>query len=1032
MIRIKRYIQQLSKAQWLYDEKLSDWDVRRAVYQTPGKYEWRGDSVQQSLDTLDGCYGTTYFISRRIPIPASWNGEKIGLLIQGGGEGLLRLNGKSLHGVDRNHGFVPFTPKTAEEIMDVEIELYDPIPEPIDPLNYQQVRNEPVRSLEIRLVIAQREIQSLLYRMTVIADAAQQLPEGDTSRIRLLHALQAAVETAGPIDTIDPSRAAAAEQLLIETAKLSAIDEQWSGTMHMVGQSHIDIAWLWPVRETVRKASRTFSTMCSLMDEYPDFRYAQSQPQLYQFVKDNDPELYERVKARVAEGRWEIVGGMWVEPDLNIPNGESLARQLLYGQRFFKEEFGLLSTIEWLPDTFGYCASLPQLLKLAGINRFMTSKLYWNDTNMFPHDLFHWVGIDGTAVLSFLNHGINEHTLAKDIHEHWQSFRQKEQVRDQMLLYGHGDGGGGVTREMVEYIERSEHLPGVPAVRFSTAERFFEQVEQHTPKLPKWYGDLYLELHRGTYTTHAQNKWNNRKAEILYREAELWLSLSRSMDPSIRKTLHDGWKLLLLNQFHDIIPGTSIPEVYETSAKEYEAIFEHGNQVLDHALAIHAKNVKFEGEGCPYLVFNSLGWDRSELVRIHGGAELLHTEAFDLSGNKLSADVMADEEKEQGYVLLVQVPSVPAFGHSTIWLREGANKVKDLASAKKLGDSWENPWHAIQFNDDGEIVSWVDKTAGRELVPTGTVVNELQLFRDEPTYWDAWDIDPKFADQRAGKAKLLEKTIELSGTVCDVLYFRWELGESIIDQRMIMYHNRKTVDFVTRVDWKEEHKVLKVAFPVDIVASKATYEIPFGAIERPTHDNTSWEKAQFEVCGHRWADVSEAGYGASLLNDSKYGYDIKEGTLRLSLLRAPRWPDDGADKGVHQFTYSFFPHEGDWRQGEVVHRAAELNQPLMVTAGESSQEGILPMQNRFMNFNGTNVVVETVKPAEDGEGIVFRLYESGGGTERIHLDLPDGVTEAIETDLLEYQGEQLSITNGRLELKFKPFEIKTILCRFNS
>ncbi|MBB3109679.1 alpha-mannosidase [Paenibacillus phyllosphaerae] len=1035
MYRILRFVKQLTSRQWLASIPLADWEMRKSRYIRPGEYEF--DPRTYTLDEcgqLDAKHGITYFLKKQVELPAEWSGHPIGLLAEGGGEGLLRVNGRSYQGLDRNHPFVPLYLEGVGSEPLLEIELYDPIPEPVDPLNAQSTINPPVTHIRLRLVQVNAPLQSLLYSVQAAYESMLLLPEQDMNRLKLTEYLYAAMDEMQlwPDERwTDEESLRAVEARLIEQAAALTPNQRSNGLMHMVGQSHIDIAWLWPVRETVRKVSRTFSTMTSLMEEYPDFVYSQSQPLLYEFAKRNDPELYEKIKARVAEGRWELVGGMWVEPDLNIPSGESLVRQMLYGQLFYEQEFGKRSHIEWLPDTFGYCASLPQLLKLADVDYFMTTKLNWNDTNRFPYELFHWVGIDGTSVVSYLNHGLNEHTKPKDVHEHWQSYRHKEQLDELMLLYGHGDGGGGVTREMVELVQRSNLMTGLPESRFSTAAAFFEQVGRKQEELPKWHGDLYLELHRGTYTTHARNKRNNRKAEVLYREAEIWSSLAKPyIDESAAKSaLRQGWELMLLNQFHDIIPGTAITETYETSREEYEEVFAIGRGTLEHSIQALAARVQADGDGIPYVVFNGLGWERTDTVAIEGGAELARMAAYDSEGKRLPSDVRRGGGPDAASrTLLVTVPDQPAFGYTTIWLRPSEEPAADVPAS--LGDSWETIRYVLAFNERGEIVRWFDKAAERELLPEGAAANELQLFHDRPLSWDAWDIDPRFDGQRAASVVLVNKEVVLQGETADILRFEWQLSDSSIQQDMVLHHHTGRVDFNTSVQWHEKHKLLKVAFPLDLAAAKATYEIPFGALERPTHTNTSWEQAQYEVCGHRWADLSEGDYGVSLLNDCKYGYDIKGQTMRLSLLRAPKWPDATADQGEHAFTYSILPHELDWRGAQVVRSAIELNHPataLRVPEG-ANDERKLPGTQSLIGLQSRSVVLDTVKPAEKGTGTIVRLYESSGSRDRVTLRLPGQPSRSWIVNLLEDELKELDVKDGEVQLVFKPFEVLSIRC----
>ncbi|BBH18884.1 alpha-mannosidase [Paenibacillus baekrokdamisoli] len=1038
MYRILRFIKHLSNKQWLDEISLREWEMRIARYIKPGEYEYEmTDDSMHTDGRLLGRHGITYFLSKQITIPSDWAADTAGLTVEGGGEGLLRVNGASYHGLSRNHWFVPLYLEEIGSQPFLEIELYDPIPEPVDPLNAQSTINPPVQSVQIRLVRVNKPLQSLLYSVKIAYEAMLLLPEKDLKRSQIMKILNETMdETYRFLETriTDHEWIRSVEDRLTDRLQVLSPTQRSNGLMHMVGQSHIDVAWLWPVRETVRKVSRTFSTMMALMEEYPDFIYSQSQPLLYAFAKEHDPDLYKRIKERIAEGRWELVGGMWVEPDLNIPSGESLVRQMLYGQTFYQEEFGKRSHIEWLPDTFGYCASLPQLLKLAGVDYFMTTKLNWNDTNKFPYELFHWVGIDGTSIISYLNHGLNEHTNPKEIQEHWEAYRQKDKLDELMLLYGHGDGGGGVTRDMVEFVHRSPLMTELPASQFSTAAAFFEEVGTIEQTLPQWQGDLYLELHRGTYTTHARNKRSNRKAEVLYREAEVWNHLAlayldKEKDHASRDALQQGWKLILCNQFHDIIPGTSIPEVYETSTSEYKQIFELGNESLERSLQALVAQDTATSDGISYVVFNSLGWDRDEVVEIEGDIGFVKLRAFNHAGIQLNCDHYIDESVPDRYKISITVPSIPAFGYTTIWLKplEDEEAWVQTTGTNEFNNSWETDFYKLEFNAKGEIIRWLDKTAGRELLSPGSIANELQLFHDRPLYWDAWDIDSRFDEQRAEEVRLVRQELVVQGKTVDILRFQWELNQSVIYQDIILYHHQKRVDFKTRVLWYEEHKLLKVAFPNDIVTVKATYEIPFGALERPTHNNTSWEQAQYEVCGHRWADLSEGGYGVSLLNDCKYGYDVKGSTMRLSLLRAPRWPDLTADQGSHEFTYSLFPHEQDWRSAHVVRKAAELNHPVTLVKGGTDAVS-LPSKQSFVDFNGKHVVLDTIKAAERGEGTIYRFYESSGGRETVRLGGSSPFVKAYLVNLLEEEMEEIPVVDGIIVLNFKAYQIISVKC----
>ncbi|TSB46024.1 alpha-mannosidase [Alkalicoccobacillus porphyridii] len=1038
MQRIRRCLNELGALIYKDSVDVTGWMATRAFYQSPGSYE-RKDSEPFPIHVGDHLINSseTMFIENELTIPESFVNESIGLEFKVGQhgiktnhEGLVYVDGVPYHGVDRNRSFVPLPDATSgKRTYQIKIELFNPAAQVVDQLNYQNEPAEfapaPLYLLESKCIRPNKALESLYYSMKVYLEAAVLLPEEDMKRMKIVKELTQLknwiINTSQEDLLQDATLVKEKEAAFIHS--LSELDQNERGYIHMVGQSHIDLAWLWPMKEAVRKTSRTFSTMSTLLDQYEGFQYAQSQPQAYDYVKTHYPELYKRVKQHIQDGRWEIVGGMWVEPDLNIPSGESLVRQLLYGMKFFKEEFDVQPRIEWLPDTFGYCASLPQLLKKAGLDYFMTTKMNWNDTNPFPHDLFHWVGIDGTSVLSYLNHGVNEYTHPKEIKEHWDSYKQKAVHPEQMLLYGHGDGGGGVTKEMIEYVERSSSLPGLPTNSYSTAHQFFDRITEAEPDLPSWVGDLYLELHRGTYTTHARNKRWNRQAEVLYRDAEVWTSFTNAFtQANVQADLEEGWKKLLFNQFHDIIPGTSIPEVYVISEEEYKQLLALGEGIKQEAIQTLSQEIHTEGNGNPLVLFNSLSWERSEVVTVKGGSDLLDVVVYNEQDQLLKSDVQVLAEDE--IILTIHVPAIPQMGYCTVWLRPKPTSSENHEEAN-FHRTWETNYYSVEWNEHGEISRLFDKKANREVLRETETANQFQLFHDQPTYWDAWDIDPQFAEQALAKPQLISSEVILKGQTKDQLRFTWQVSHSKIEQDVIFYHHSKRIDFETKVSWHETHKLLKVAFPVDIQASKATFEIPFGAIERATHSNTSWEKAQFEVCGHRFADLSEGTYGVSLLNDCKYGYDVKGNTLRLSLLRAPTWPDPNADQGDHVFTYSLLPHEGTWIQANVTRQGYQLNYPV-TSVLTTSHTGSLPSQQSFVQVHAKHAVLDTVKPSEDGEGVVFRLYESSGGRESIEINLNQSLTSAYETNLLEEQTSALITKDKTISTKVTPFEVKTI------
>ncbi len=724
------------------------------------------------------------------------------------------------------------------------------------------------------------------------------------------------------------------------------VESHWPGDFNTgkrprivaTGHAHIDVAWLWPLWRTRQKTAHTFSTVLRLMEQYPEFTFTASTPQLYAWLKQDYPDLYAQVKQRVREGRWEPIGAMWLEADCNLPSGESLVRQFLFGMRFFKEEFGIRDRVLWMPDVFGYSGALPQIMRGCGIDTFMTTKISWNQFNRMPYDTFRWRGIDGSEVLAHFvttpdpstrYYTYNGFMTPKEVAASWREYRQKA-INDELLhLTGYGDGGGGPTHEQIETAQRLRDMPGMPQVRWGTANEFFARLHERVdsdPRLPVWSGELYLEYHRGTFTSQAWIKQANRRAEQLYHDAEFldaWATTHGGYE-SQRERLNQGWQLILLNQFHDILPGSSIAEVYREAREQYAAIERIGREVCETAL----RSLLADRDGP--MAINTLGWERHDPIFVPES----------LAGGLESAPAVtqAVERLDGARGLLINGVRVPAYGAAPLTHASGAAADRDEAvthgtTARDATliitpESLENRFFRIALDEHGEIASLWDKRHEREVIAAGGRANALVAFEDRPLRYDAWDIDIYF-EEKAYPIQAVER-IEVveSGPVRGGVEIRRRFLNSTIRQRLLLYRDLPRIDFETEIDWHEHQILLKAAFPLNVNTTRATHEIQFGAVERPTHRNTSWDMARFETSAHRWVDLSEGGYGVALLNDSKYGSDVTHNVLRLTLLKSAVWPDADADQGVHRFTYALLPHAGDWRAGEVVRRAAELNAPL--------------------------------------------------------------------------------------------------------
>ena len=860
---------------------------------------------------------------------------------------------------------------------------------------------------------------------------AKELDTNDPARDRLLTALDEAfkiLDTREPFgDAFYDSVPAAHETLRGGIAKAGPpLDVKTIAA----GHAHIDVAWLWTLGQTRRKSGRTFHTVLRLMEQFPEYQFTQSQPQLYDYIKEDYPGLIDDIKERVDEGRWEPIGGMWVEADCNITGHESLARQFLLGRTFFREHFGpeAESPVLWLPDVFGYAWNLPQLIKQAGLEYFFTIKISWNLYNKLPYDSFWWEGLDGTKVLSHFSttagpwqlpgsdtrpSTYNATASPYEAISTWTNFQQKELDQDLLMVYGFGDGGGGPTREMLENIREMGNFPATPQMRQGKVGDFFKDLEARVgDQLPTWNGELYLEIHRGTYTTQGRNKRGNRKSEFLLHDAEFLAALAAGLDDGYEyptAVLRKAWELVCLNQFHDIIPGSSITPVYVESLEQYEEIKEMGTAVREAALQSIAGKVNGD-----LLLVNPTSFNRDDLAFWPGhlGAD----EGLQLA----DGTAVAAQSIEDGTLLAAH--AIAPYSVASL------NKTKGESTAPTTGltaseTHLENDFIRIEFNEAGDIARVYDKKAERELLPEGGIANQFQVFEDRPINWDAWDIDIFFDDKMwladpASSIKVVE-----AGPLRAKLEIKRRLLNSDTIQRISLAYNSPQVDFDTWVDWREKHILFKVAFPVDLLAPAATYEIQWGNVQRPTHSNTSWDWARFETCAQKWVDLSEGDYGVSLLNDCKYGHDIKGNVMRISLLRAPTSPDPIADQGEHRFTYSLFPHAGSWDE-DTVQAAYALNDPLIVVEGQGN--GDETNLQSLISVNRPNIVIETVKQAEDGNGIIVRFYETQRQRGKVTLSTSFDLGEVWRANLLEDNEEQLAANGRHVELYVTPYQIVTL------
>lgn len=758
-------------------------------------------------------------------------------------------------------------------------------------------------------------------------------------------------------------------------------------TISCIGHTHIDVAWLWTVAQTREKAQRSFATVLNMMDYFDDYKFMSSQPQLYQHIKEVDPEMFNRIKARVKEGRWEPEGAMWLEADTNLISGESLIRQIIYGKRFMKEEFGIDNKILWLPDVFGYSGALPQILQKCGITKFFTTKTNWNETNKLPHDVFIWEGIDGSQVFSSVICAYVLFLCPSMTRYLWDSFKDKSYSNHNLMTFGFGDGGGGPTYEMMENYERLKYgLPGFPKTKVETTGEFFDRQEENFRKTskelkkePKWVGELYLEAHRGTYTSLGKNKRNNRKSELLYQQAETlavtdMILLGGAYPEEI---FRKNQTKILLNQFHDIIPGSSIKDVYDITDIEYAEILKDGRVIADSMKNKIQSSLKTAGG---VFVYNPTPFEITDYVKCDGNSYL------------------AENVPAHGWKIVSDTPV-----KNNIFV--GSNVI-------------ENNLIKITFNEKYHLSSIFDKTENREIL-TGEG-NILQIFEDYPRDYDAWEITDYYNQKMwvaddVSDVTLLENGLEITR----------KYQKSLLRQKITLRPNSKRVDFDTYVDWHEDHVLLKAAFPVDIRSDVATYDIQFGNLKRPTHKNTKWDEAKFEVCAHKWADLSENGYGVSILNDCKYGYSIEENIMKITLLKAATYPNPDADRGEHIFTYSLYPHIGDFSQGGTVKEGYLLNMPLEATFVKAN-DGKLSDCFSIASSNKENVVVETIKKAEDDNSVIIRAYETYNSKVTAEITVGFDFKKVYLCDMLENNQIELTFKDKTVSLPFKNFEIITL------
>lgn len=909
---------------------------------------------------------------------------------------LLYLNGEIACGMDINHRRAVLKPDTDYKIL---IYFYTGMMKKrVDVL-------ASIKQIDLR-------IQKLYYDMFIPYQAAICYDAKEYPFIRTMKHLEYACGMLNFSAETDSeeflSAVAAADEYMIKEYYEKECGNS-DAVVSLVGHTHIDVAWLWTLDQTREKVQRTFSTVLSLMDRYPEYIFMSSQPQLYQYLKEEAPEIYEKVKEKVKEGRWEVDGAMWLEADCNLCSGESLIRQILYGKRFIKDEFGIDSRILWLPDVFGYSAALPQILLKSGVDKFVTSKISWCDTNKLPYDSFMWEGLDGSEIFTYF-------LTARDYQKNcdddnlttyvghvtpsmalgtWERYQQKDYNNETVITYGYGDGGGGPTEEMLEAARRLEYgLPGIPKTQMSTAGDFLERVKDNFDKsrkmcgrTPKWVGELYLELHRGTYTSMAKNKKNNRECEFLCQTTETLSAINTVLNngqyPS--EKLHSSWKTLLLNQFHDIIPGSSIKQVYDRSDIEYAQVRESIGGEKKKAVEALANAVNKQG----VFVYNPNSFAASGQIEYNG------------------VSLYARDIPPMGWKVIDYVPA----------------KFENVQVSDKL---IESKHYIIKFDGNMNIESIYDKDLSRNVLKDGKKGNCLQVFEDRPFHDDNWEVTDFYAD-KAEQINSFASAEPMIGNGFGGFKITRNYRKSQIVQEIIIYSEDRRIDFKTTADWHENHVLLKASFPIDVHSSRATYDVQFGNIERNTHKNTSWDAAKFEVCAQKWADISEEGFGVALLNDCKYGYSADGNDLKLTLIKCGTFPNEECDQGFHSLTYSLLPHAGDYRRGDVINQAYLLNRPFEIAA--ATGKGNLNDCFSFVSCDMPNIVMETLKKAEDGNCFILRMYDAWDKRSVPQIKLAVPAKKVTLCDMTENDIEEIG-SGDCFRVPVKNFEIVTLKIEF--
>ena len=1057
--RIALNIADLAQRVTATHQPLDRWEYRQGRHVAPGEYRFDGNWAAYSPAVQWGGEDVTCWFRTTATIPPEMENKEVVVRLFPGGEAILRLNGQPVFGLDFNHRqYVLTESATAGQRFELELECY-----------FRDAPDDAIRNdirlfhsfKDAELAVIDRELEGLFYDLSAALDLATAT---ETSRpdlsSRVLAALQSAVAAIDPYEP-DPGRYRAKALAAREQLGKQLFDHglgRSAGTLDLVGHCHIDLVYAWPYRESVRKNLRTNLIATDLMRRHTDYIFSQSQAKLFADMQQFHPAEFAAVQKRAAEGRFEPIGGMWVEPDGNIPCGEAMVRQVLYGREYFRKHFGGDSRVCWMPDVFGVSGSLPQILVQSGFTVFYTNKqAIWHDTNEFPHNTFWWEGIDGSRIVAHIppTHFVGKMDPASLLLQ-WSEYQQKIEASRVIYTYGFGDGGGGPTEQMIEFARRFARMDGLPALRFSTVEQFARDLlcsipheqgpeagkEQDAARargresatnsdfaasrprgvapslsfpafssLSVWADELYLEMHRGAQTTKGELKALNRRAETSLRNAELLASVGAILGrlQTSAATLEPAWKTLLECHFHDVVTGTHCPEAGRETVAAYRSVLDQTAESIRQSAA--ALTDASRVDQC--TVFNFTGaaraghllWDSKEPVTLAADGQPLPTQR--LATGKTVA----------------WIDDLPALGHRVF-------EVVSLPPPAPIPFTNQpgritSPHYEARFDEAGRLAGLIDLPANREVLAGPG--NALKLYEDKPGRFEAWDISKDYTARPIDAIRFLGEETGEQGELLASRVLRWAVGEkSTIRQEVVFYAHSRRIDFRTEIDWHEERKLLRVEFPVAVLAQRATYEIAFGTISRSARPATSFDQAKFEVAMHRWMDLAECGYGVALLNDSKYGGCVRDGTMSLSLLKSPRFPDITSDIGRHEFTYSLLPHAGDWQSAGVFAEAMLLNVPLQCVRGGSSWPRL-----DYVAVSRPGVSVEAFKPAQNGAGWIVRLVDYFGQRGPVCVTLPLPVRSVRACNVIEEPvDDAVSVTDGGFEFAGRPFGIHSFRIAF--